>query len=879
MYNYNYRIGMEKETNLKINIDKKVFANASLYVLNILIILLILNFLSNNFVMVDIELMRISTIYLLLSMLIFNLPIQKFYNNLKEKNKEKNFFYIFLTGISLIIFSFTLLVVTKIVILWLTSIPIFISGLKLTLKDIKIKRKEFYLLSIFSLSYVIFYVLFQTIPFFWHFIQGFSLMVSSSIGSFIGKSMILGPTISGFWIVIIFLIISIINFVLSSNKKIQLKNFIFTIIGIFIVWIIYLVIFGFIEFKFKNDVVNLHILLFVFCFIPTLINLYKTNIEESRVTNQNFKKIKIKKVIKYGLIWALLFLFLSTLILTSFFGLEESKSKEKIKIMFYAQNMLGSWDIPEYGKYGREASGMFGLLPIYLNASGFENIILVNNITTFLNTTQPFYENITRYVNLTDYIKIIESNELSANLLQDVDIFVVTNINKSFLPNEKQIIWEFVEKGGSLLVLGDHTNVGGIQEPLNDLLKPVNIKFRFDSALPLDSKFNWIICYQFMHHPITYNIKNLNEIQINVGASLDTSPYSIPFIVGRYSLSDKGDKLNEEISYLGDYNYNQGEQLGDLILAAASYYGEGKVVVFGDTSTFQNSAIPYSYSFIHNIIVWLDSQQTATTILLQIWISILLLAASLIFVFTYKKTYILHTIFPIVFALALIISVMVNPLLVPDMQISGDLVYIDASHNERFNFELFTEKSVNGLILNLNRNGYLPVFLYEFSKEKIEKSKILILNAPTKSLDTDQIEFLHKYMSKGGIIILATGYPDKEAVSTLLKKYSLDILNIPLGPFPYVEENPEEYENEPRFVDSWPIIFDESQGQSFYNFTWYIDYHLMVFVKQAKGGLLLISDSQYLLDKNIESIYDYWPGNIILLKNIIDEFQAMEEQL
>jgi len=879
LYNYNYRIGMEKETNLKINIDKKVFANASLYVLNILIILLILNFLSNNFVMVDIELMRISTIYLLLSMLIFNLPIQKFYNNLKEKNKEKNFFYIFLTGISLIIFSFTLLVVTKIVILWLTSIPIFISGLKLTLKDIKIKRKEFYLLSIFSLSYVIFYVLFQTIPFFWHFIQGFSLMVSSSIGSFIGKSMILGPTISGFWIVIIFLIISIINFVLSSNKKIQLKNFIFTIIGIFIVWIIYLVIFGFIEFKFKNDVVNLHILLFVFCFIPTLINLYKTNIEESRVTNQNFKKIKIKKVIKYGLIWALLFLFLSTLILTSFFGLEESKSKEKIKIMFYAQNMLGSWDIPEYGKYGREASGMFGLLPIYLNASGFENIILVNNITTFLNTTQPFYENITRYVNLTDYIKIIESNELSANLLQDVDIFVVTNINKSFLPNEKQIIWEFVEKGGSLLVLGDHTNVGGIQEPLNDLLKPVNIKFRFDSALPLDSKFNWIICYQFMHHPITYNIKNLNEIQINVGASLDTSPYSIPFIVGRYSLSDKGDKLNEEISYLGDYNYNQGEQLGDLILAAASYYGEGKVVVFGDTSTFQNSAIPYSYSFIHNIIVWLDSQQTATTILLQIWISILLLAASLIFVFTYKKTYILHTIFPIVFALALIISVMVNPLLVPDMQISGDLVYIDASHNERFNFELFTEKSVNGLILNLNRNGYLPVFLYEFSKEKIEKSKILILNAPTKSLDTDQIEFLHKYMSKGGIIILATGYPDKEAVSTLLKKYSLDILNIPLGPFPYVEENPEEYENEPRFVDSWPIIFDESQGQSFYNFTWYIDYHLMVFVKQAKGGLLLISDSQYLLDKNIESIYDYWPGNIILLKNIIDEFQAMEEQL
>ena len=73
-------------------------------------------------------------------------------------------------------------------------------------------------------------------------------------------------------------------------------------------------------------------------------------------------------------------------------------------------------------------------------------------------------------------------------------------------------------------------------------------------------------------------------------------------------------------------------------------------------------------------------------------------------------------------------------------------------------------------------------------------------------------------------------------------------------------------------------MFDENIGQSYFNFTWNIDYHLMVFVKQGKGGLLLISDSQYLLDKNIESIYDYWPGNIILLKNILDEFKYLEGQ-
>ena len=48
-------------------------------------------------------------------------------------------------------------------------------------------------------------------------------------------------------------------------------------------------------------------------------------------------------------------------------------------------------------------------------------------------------------------------------------------------------------------------------------------------------------------------------------------------------------------------------------------------------------------------------------------------------------------------------------------------------------------------------------------------------------------------------------------------------------------------------------------------------YHLMVFQPYGAGGLLVVSDSEFLLDENVESIYDYWPGNIIFLKHIIDE--------
>lgn len=869
---------MKKERILQRHIGKKVLESAILYFLNIILVLFSLNFLSNNFYIVDIAIMHISTLYLLLALLILNLPFKKIYNALKNRKIEKNSTFTSLFGICLIVFSFFILVSTEVLVLWLAAIPILLSGLDLTLKGIKIKRNEFFLLSIFSLSYAIFYLLIQTIPEFWYLFQRFSLVFSSFIGSFIGRSMALGPSVSGLWIVIIFFIMLFVAFFLSSAKKSQFMKFIISIIGLFIVWIIYLILLGFIEFGSKNDFINLHFIVFFLCFIPLFFYLFKSNIKEKKVINQNLKKINIKKALKNGMVWALLFLFLSTLIMTIFLGFDENNSEKKTRIMFYGQNMLGSWDIPEYGKYGREASGMFGLLPIYLNSSGFENIFLVNNITTFLNMSQPVQENITKYVNLTDYIKIIESNNITANLIEDIDIFVITNINKTFSKDEKEVIWDFVKKGGSLLVSGDHTNVGNTQEPLNDLLKPVDINFQFDSALPLDSKFKWLTCYQLMHHPITSKIISLNEIQISVGASLSTSSNAIPIFIGRYGLSDEGDPFNKDIAYLGDYEYNPGEQLGDIILAAATYYGDGKVLVFGDTSTFQNSALPYSYPFIYNMITWLKSEQTASTEFVQNGVSIFLLVITLIIIIVDRKSNIPYSIFPLVFILALIIAIMFNAIIIPDIQISGNVVYIDASHNERFNLEPFTEKSVNGIILNLNRNGYLPLISREFSKEKIEESNFLIFIAPTQSFNSNELEFLNQYMSNGGIIILSTGFPDKEAVSSFLEKYDLDIINVPLGPFPYVEQNPEEFENEPRFVDSWPIIFDENIGQSYYNFTWINDYHLMVFVTHGKGGLLLISDSQYLLDKNIESIYDYWPGNIILLKHILDETKTLGGQ-
>jgi hypothetical protein len=694
----------------------------------------------------------------------------------------------------------------------------------------------------------------------------------------IGKPLLLGPSTSGLWILLTYFVFISSGFIVQPRKTRKELGFFTGCIGaIFIIWVLYLTTLGVISFSSKNEVINFHPLLFALCLLPTFLYLIKYQFKERTSETLTLQTIKLKKILKNGTVWAAIFLFLSSILLTTFVNAGVPPAEHK-KVVFYGQHMLGTWDIPAYGKYGRDAAGMFGLWPIYLTNLGYETQIVVENKTLFLNATQPPSENITRYINLTDYVSVIESPEITRDILKDTTAFVVTNLNTSFSQSEKTIIWEFVEQGGSLLVLGDHTNVGGMQTPLNELLTPVGISFRFDAALPLDQQFKWLTCYQLLSHPITAHITNLDELQLSVGASLNISTSSFPVIIGKYALSDKGNWSNADLAYLGDYEYNNGEQLGDIILVAGAYYGDGKVLVFGDTSSFQNPAHASSFPFLQSVFSWLNSEQTATIEAIQIGFSLLFLIGAVIAFRFFKNNTLPFVVFPVILCAALLVSATMNPLLLTSTPMTGNVVVIDASHNERFTLESFTDDSVNGLIVNFQRNNYLPILLQEFALEKLRASKILVFIAPTKTFTGDEVAVLKQYMTKGGFVILATGYEDKDASLPLLKEFDVDIQHTPLGPVPYIEGNTSAYQNEPRFVDSWPLTFNQSHSTSYYNFTWgETSYHLVVFVKQGSGGLVVISDSQYLLDKNIESIYDYWPGNIIFLKHLFDQIKTGEE--
>jgi len=809
----------------------------------------------------SLELSFISALYLLIILFFINFPFKKFSKSITKLSKSNLDYNQFFLGSISIILSFIFFLLTKKQIMWLASTTLFVSGLYITLYSLKIKRKELVFLSLTSFVYSLFFLFTQTIPILWNSIQNFSLFFSGFSGSLVGKTIIFGQSIIGLWIIVLFAIFLISIFVVSSNKnKIDL---ILNLIGLFLCWVIYLIIVSIIGFENKINADDYCLLLFLLCLLPTFYYLKQCEFKSILV---EFKKIKLKKIVKNSSFLAFVSIIIAVLFLTTFYPLEAKDGEQQTQVLFYNKNQLVDYNTPKYSPSFQDIkTGMLGLLPAYLDALGYNCNILVENKTSFFEDLYEYNNDGGYLFNLSDYMSVFESEKITTQTLENTDIFVVVNLQELFTSEEKKVIWDFVTEGGSILVLGDHTDVGDIKEPLNDFLSPVDVKYRFDSSIPLNlDENNWSYCHQLMNHPICENVEMEYGLQINIGASLNVSLSSFPIIIGKYALSDKGNYLNPDMANVGNYRYEEDEQIGDIILAASTYYGQGKIVVFGDTTSFINSKSSYTNQLVSNTFNWLSSKDTGDIQNIKIILSSIFLLLAFIIFLKFRKKFLSFHFLTLGVCIALLLAIIINSPAVVQPSSESEIAYVDISHLERFNIKTSTDNSMDEMIYHISANGYLPYLKNDFLENNFGTKSIMIFNAPTKSFTEEEVVLLKEYISKGNLVIIATGYEDKTASMPLLSEFNLDIEDIPLGRVNY-----DLGFLDIKFVDAWPIdILDYNNTEVFYNYKnerLGYNYSTIVFKRYGDGGLLLISDSQFLLNENLK-----WPGNSRFMAVIFD---------
>ena len=531
--------------------------------------------------------------------------------------------------------------------------------------------------------------------------------------------------------------------------------------------------------------------------------------------------------------WAaigLVLLGLAAIVLT----LEPPYQPRRGTVLFYDAGQL-EWGRPVFGQYGPHSGGTFGLWPDYLAAYGYT----------------------------------AQNGLLTAQNLADARVVVLINLPQNLTADEKKRLLAFVESGGALIIWGEHTGVGRIREPINDLLAGLPgapIHLRFDSAVPV--RQGWAEGLVLRPHPATQGIQDPIDLVIAVGASLRIGPPAVPLIVGRFGHSDMGDAGNRARNYVGDMRYNPGEQLGDVVLAAQVPYGSGQIVVLGDTTPLGSVNLMTNMPFHARLLDWITAERSKAwdLVLRNGWLAVLLFAGAAACLAAGRCRLALVAA-ALVLGLTLTLTGKINADTSAPAIPQGAIAYVDVSHQERFDRLLWETTSIGGLDYNLVRNGALPLLLHEIDAGALERAELLVIIAPGGRFSAREVETINGWVSQGGRLLVSAGFEESEASKALLASFGLSVGHIPLGPVALEREA-----GPVRFHEAWPV---SAVGEAAQPIVEGYGYPLATHQPWGKGGVVLIGDSAFLLGGNLEDQYSYQEGNILLLRDILTDYLAV----
>ena len=401
---------------------------------------------------------------------------------------------------------------------------------------------------------------------------------------------------------------------------------------------------------------------------------------------------------------------------------------------------------------------------------------------------------------------------------------------------------------------------------------------------------HWQTSIQLFPHPVTRGLISEDVHTGSVGASLELTQSAEPLMVGRFAFSDDPNPL--EAGFLGNREYENGELLGDIVLAAADTYGEGRILVFGDTSYVFNEALVGTWKLMDNSLNFLtDTWDIPAGVG---WIaSVLFMVAVGVFFLVRYSTLTGSSVVVMILVAALVIAAGISSLIGTPSAKTDTIAWIDTGHQNLINTRGYKDNSVDGLCKNFMRNNYIPLYLDDVSQ--LEEGHILVIIAPTKGYSSGETKKIASFVKDGGLLILSVGANEENAVSPLLAAFGMDIGDTPLGPVPWIiethgrvpeisEEDLNKYWHEPKFMEAYPVG-GTTPYKSYASLTYLgQNYNLIISKQYGKGMVVLIGDSRFLLDENLEYSLDparlgkplfaaLWIGNIELLKDIITDYE------
>ena len=200
--------------------------------------------------------------------------------------------------------------------------------------------------------------------------------------------------------------------------------------------------------------------------------------------------------------------------------------------------------------------------------------------------------------------RLLETEAIDDATLARCDVLVIKTPTSRYTEDETAAVVRFVERGGALLMIGDHTNVFNMNTSLNDVARHFGFSFRNDLLFRVGTPYVQKYRPPVVASPIVQHVPPMN---FAVSCSIDPGCSMGRMVVrstGLFSLPP----AYHESNYHPQAEYRPNMHFGAWCQLWSCRYGQGRVLAFADSTLFSNFCVfqPGKAELLRGMLDWLN---------------------------------------------------------------------------------------------------------------------------------------------------------------------------------------------------------------------------------------------------------------------------------
>jgi hypothetical protein len=365
---------------------------------------------------------------------------------------------------------------------------------------------------------------------------------------------------------------------------------------------------------------------------------------------------------------------------------------------------------------------------------------------------------------LNKYYIVVRNNEtITSNILEKYDILILKCPTNSYSNEELWAIVQFVERGGGLYLIGDHTDVFGMNTYLNQIAEHFGIRFKTDATYELGT--GMMSVYKpdtILSHPI---VQHLHKFNFMTSCSLSAPLTSENVIIGKRLISEPGTYSTE--NFFRESVSSPESEYGLLLQVVAVKYGKGRVLAFSDSTVFSSfsmfsdgykkfnfGAIEYlnrmnQYPYVNTILIGLSiisiiitfyllkNERKLIVLLLLLFAGLLSLSTAVPLVSYFNN---IHYSFPEEHS--------------DFFQVCFEQEYSDFNISLQPSIGFFNEQNNFGTFFVWTQRIDCYPSIKKTLDKALEQGDIIVFINPIKSFKTPKIKAITNYLENGGRILI-----------------------------------------------------------------------------------------------------------------------------